>query len=411
MRALFLGMLFAVSIGWVSAVAAGEDSAAAEEDSTTTEDGLSPSSTESAGLFPEQLGPLPIDKVPHFLASLSAQSCNSCHRDIHDQWAQSGHSTASSNAVYRAATKSLGAPDLCDECHKPLQQQRRYIQRGPAGGSEAHAPNPAWDPILDLEGVTCVACHLRGDSLIGPRELRVGQAPHPVTRDDRLSGPEACSYCHQLALEGAEEHPFLDTLGEWASSPQGQAGITCQDCHMPRESGVIAGSRYAAFANHGMTEGRSPSALAAALLLRLDMKEAVVQRGSAFRATAALANVGAGHAVPTGDPNHRLELRFSAEDSRGKKPRGVKSSSLWMGREVSATPPFEQLSDTQLDPGESRSLDYRFVPHRKSPPGDWTLLVEVYWWSVGPERAKEIGVSREDASIQILERRIPFEVN
>ena len=367
--------------------------------------------TASAPLFPAELGPLPIESVPGFLSSLSAQACNSCHGEVHDQWASSGHASASSNPAYRAATKALGEPALCDECHRPLLAQRSVVRRGPEGSAGSQVDNPAWDPVLALEGVTCVACHLRSEAIIGPRELLPGQSPHPVRREERLASAEACSYCHQLALPGAEEHPFLDTVGEWQRSPQGASGISCQDCHMPRVSGVIAGSRYAAFASHGMTEDRSPSAMARGLLLDVELKADSVQRGSTFRATAAISNIGAGHAIPTGDPAHRLELSFDVETKKGKRPRGVKPGSLWLGREVAAEHPFAQISDTRLRPGETRSLDYSFVPHRRNNPGTYTLVVAVDRWSVGPERAKEINLDKDAARIRILERRIPIEIN
>ena len=377
----------------------------------TSEDSKAPS-TETGGLFPSDLGPLPIDTVPGFLASLSAQTCNSCHADIHDQWALSGHATSATNPAYLAAAQSLGSPLLCDECHKPLEQQRSSIHRGPVGSDSSRQPNPTWDPLLALEGVTCVACHLRDNTIIGPRELTPGQSPHPVTRDDRISGPEACAYCHQLALPGASEHPFINTLGEWAASPQGRAGISCQDCHMPLQSGVIAGSRYAAFSSHGMTESRQKvSALARALLVELKVKAGSVQRESPFRATATVANIGAGHAVPTGEPAHRLELRAELLDSRGKRARGTSPASLWMGREVEETLPFAQVSDSRLQPGERRSLDFRFVPHRRSSAGEWTVLITVHWWSVPPKQAKALGLSDSEARIQVLERRVPIQVN
>jgi hypothetical protein len=161
-----------------------------------------------------------------------------------------------------------------------------------------------------------------------------------------------------------------------------------------------------------MTEGRSQhSALARALLLDLKIKEGSVQRDSPFRATVTISNIGAGHAVPTGDPAHRLELRLAVEDSRGRKPRGVAPASLWMGREVESVLPFSEVSDSRLHPGESRSLDYRFVPHKRSAPGAWTLVLTVHWWSVSPQQAKDIGLAEKDARIQILERRIPIQVN
>ena len=179
---------------------------------------------------------------------------------------------------------------------------------------------------------------------------------------------------------------------------------------MPRESGVIAGARYAAFAGHRLTGDRESSALARAVAVDLKLDVARVQRGARVRAQGTITNIGAGHEVPTGDPAHRLELRMSVVDERGKTPRGVAAESLWLGREVGADPPFLELSNSSLSPGARRSLDYSFTPSKRSRPGQWTLRVEVYWWSVPKEQIRELGLAQDQAVRKVLERRIPIDV-
>lgn len=362
-------------------------------------------------LWPVELGPLVLEEVPAPFPSLSAQVCNACHGEVHDEWASSGHRTAATNPVYLAATEALGDPFLCHECHMPLQVQRPIIPRGPSGKGAGRAPNPAYEPTLRLEGVTCVACHLREDGIVGPRDLAIDQSPHPVRASRAMSGAEACAFCHQAALPGAEDQPFLDTVGEWRRSAFGEAEITCQQCHMPRISGVIAGSRYAAYSAHRWTQGRDPSQMARALTLTVDLRSTSIQRGDALRASATLLNTGAGHSVPTGDPSHRLELHFTVVDHEGKLPKGAQEHSEWFGREVEPVEPFAELKDDRLMAGGSRTVDFAYSADKKSKPGTYHLVVTTRWWAVTPEQAEAAGLELDEVRIDLTEQRIPFEVN
>jgi hypothetical protein len=51
------------------------------------------------------------------------------------------------------------------------------------------------------------------------------------------------------------------------------------------------------------------------------------------------------------------------------------------------------------------------VPHRRSAPGEWTILLTVNWWTVSPKRAKALGLADSEARVQIIERRVPIQVN
>jgi len=343
------------------------------------------------------------------MASLSAQACNACHGEIHDQWARSGHATASSNAVYVAAMEALGNPPECHNCHLPLENQRATLYFGP-GSTGPRSDNPAYSPTLAQEGVTCAACHVRDGLIYGPRDLHPSDSPHPVARADVLRGAAACAFCHQVSLQGAEEHPFLDTVGEWLRSPWGEAGIACQECHMPRVSGVIAGSRYAAFASHEWLGNRSPEAMRRAFTLEVNLRESSLERGQRLRGTANLLNTGAGHAVPTGDPAHQLEIRFEVEDASGAAAKGAAAKSHWLLREVDSRPPFAQKSDSRLAAASSRVFDYTASISRKLRPGTFTLKVTLNWWALSPERAQAVGLEVDAVRIQVLQQRIPFSV-
>ena len=346
-----------------------------------------------------------IEEIPPPLPSLSAQTCNACHGEIHDQWAASGHATAFTDPVYQAAVEALGRPAECEPCHLPLEVQRPTLPKGPGKG---RVDNPAWDPSLQLEGVTCAACHVREGRIVGPRELAVGQAPHPVTVDASLTTAEACRSCHQ------SDDGMHETVSEWEASSLGQAGIACQECHMPRTSGRIAGSRYAAYSAHGLTHGRDPAELARALTLHVTVRAASIQRGDALRATATLMNTGAGHAVPTGDPAHRLELAFTIEDHEGALPKGAEPATEWFARELAAPEDGGAAlvtTDTRLGPGGQRQVDYAYTADKKSKPGRYTLVVTLAWWAVSAEQAEAFGLTPEDVRVPLAEQRIAFDVN
>jgi hypothetical protein len=362
-------------------------------------------------LFPAELGPLPVQAAPTPLPSLSAQTCNACHGAIHDQWAGSGHARASTNPVYLAAARAAGDPLICRDCHLPLENQRADLAsgKGKLGASERIA-NPAYQPSLALEGVTCAACHVRDGVILGPRTLDAERSPHPVRAEPALRGAEACAPCHQAVLPGGEEHPFIDTLGEWARSPYADAGVDCAECHMGRVSGIVAGSRYATFASHAMTRTYHPEELRRALTLEVGIRSTRVVRGDSMRATATLMNTGAGHAVPTGIPSAAIRIRFDVEDSSGVAPKGAEPTHTDLRRVVSDEAPYAVESDNRLPAAGSRTFDYTWKVPKKLSPGRLFLVVRVERYAISAEEAESVGVDPAAIRTLIIEQRIPFEI-
>jgi len=226
-----------------------------------------------------------------------------------------------------------------------------------------------------------------------------------------LQTAEACAFCHQAALPGAEEHPFLDTVGEWQRSPFAEAGVQCQECHMTRVSGSIAGSRYAAFASHQMLGGRSPSAIARAFTVEVSLRSPSVQRGGAVRSTVNVMNTGAGHSLPSGDPSHQVEVRFSVFGPDGALAAGGEPVSEWLRREVSPEPPFLEQSDERLKAASSRAFDFSWAAGNKLPPGDYSVEVSLHWWAVGPDRATSLGLEESAVRVEVTRQRIPVRVD
>ena len=79
-------------------------------------------------LFPDGL-PVAHQQLPEGVASLSAQSCNGCHYEIHDTWAQSGHRSARTGEPFATALAATGNSPLCTSCHTPLLNQQQQLVR------------------------------------------------------------------------------------------------------------------------------------------------------------------------------------------------------------------------------------------------------------------------------------------
>ena len=195
-------------------------------------------------LFPDGL-PLEGLELPAGLANISAQQCNACHFAVHDAWAESALRSAWAGATFQQALRDASEPGFCQACHLPLVNQHPLLVESFAGGdlaSPQHRPNPAWEPSLQAEGVTCAACHLRAGEIIGLRQP--ASAPHAVRVSADLASPSFCASCHQLSWPQAS-FPWYDTYGEWYASPYREAGVRCQDCHMPTVAGPVTAGRFA----------------------------------------------------------------------------------------------------------------------------------------------------------------------
>jgi hypothetical protein len=211
-------------------------------------------------------------------------------------------------------------------------------------------------------------------------------------------------------LPGGEEHPFLDTVGEWARSPFAEAGVDCAECHMPRVSGIVGGSRFATFASHAMTRAYDPRELRRALTLEVAIRSVRVVRGDSVRATATLMNTGAGHAVPTGMPSVAVRVRFDVEDEAGVAPKGAEPSHTDLKRVVSDEPPYAVESDNRLPAAGSQAFDYEWSVPKKLSPGRLYLVVRVERFAVSEEEAKSVGLELDTIRTLLIEQRIPFDI-
>ncbi len=321
-------------------------------------------------LFPDGL-PVALQKTPDGLANLSAQSCNACHAQIHDDWRGAAHANAWSSPTYQKAVERAGNSTACRTCHLPLANQHARLAAGYKDGAIDRPdlqPNPLWDATLMSEGVTCVACHVRDGVVLSTRAAP--GAPHQVVVSTELATPELCATCHQLTWPGADK-AFYDTYGEWKASGYAKAGVRCQDCHMPPTAGVAMASRYATAASHAFP---ADPARAVSALISLDAPE--LQRGQPYRVRMRLQNTGAGHHFPTGSPfvGYTVETALLGADG---KPL-AEPWKIELVRTVTADPPYNTLSDSRLAAGEERQAEHSFTVDQKKKAGTATLRVALF---------------------------------
>jgi len=319
-------------------------------------------------LFPEGLPFTPGD-VPDGLANITAQGCNACHFQAHDDWSLSAHAHAGRSSVFRDAIKRAGNSTACTQCHKPLISQHTQLAAGFIDGDLARPhlqPNPSFDATLMAEGVGCAACHVRNGTIVSTRV--VDNAPHPVGLASELGTSEACATCHQLSYPESDR-PFYDTYGEWKASPHAAAGIRCQDCHMPPKPGLATASRFAATPDHSWTAD-----LSRALTVLVDIDNDQVQRGLPFPITIKLQNTGAAHHVPTGSPYKSLVVRAELQDLN-KKVLATSTPEI-IQRKVSADAPYNTVYDNRIPAGGEHEFSFELTVNHRTKAGPARLYIQ-----------------------------------
>ena len=307
-------------------------------------------------LFAEEL-PLATPSLPEGLSHLGADGCAACHWPVVQAWKISAHFGSPSPAMQKALEAAEDAPE-CSRCHYPFQvQHRELIAPTEVEGELLEAirvPNDNWSPSLQAEGVGCIACHVREGTVLGSRDF---SSPHPVRESSELSTSEGCATCHQLSWEGADV-ALYDTFGEWQRTTYAEAGLSCLDCHMAPVAGAATPGGSPTHADHQVSARRGEGL---SVHLQAPAKGAV--RGQPLTGSIRLQNTGAGHAIPTGSPFKSLLINVELLDARGN-PAGDPTT-IELGRQVESVSPYTVLSDTRLQAGEDRSVDFEIkIPYR-----------------------------------------------
>lgn len=223
------------------------------------------------GLAPVDLGATP--PVDH-----SAAACVSCHAGEHEEWAASRHAVAWTNGIFQR--EFLRQPlDWCVRCHAPLA----------AGGAESV-------DTVAAEGVNCAVCHLRDGRMLA--EVKSATSPHDTVAVAGFARESFCGGCHQFPFPVVEEdgsvvryteHPMQNTIVEFRAGPFADSPRACLGCH----GNTPAGHRFPGAHDLGTVQHAAELRICrSGASLRVDVR-----------------NVGAGHALPTGDLHRHLQLR------------------------------------------------------------------------------------------------------
>ncbi len=186
----------------------------------------------------------------------SAEECKDCHPVHFEEWSGSMHAYAFTDPLFFALNERAimdqgqEQPEFCIQCHSPI---------GFLTGEAIGVVDPATQPAVIQEGITCDVCHVTidpgeaNDGLIGsdsssymtfnPGVIKYGPIADPVRNSFHLSekrtffqNSTACRNCHDIFIEG---EPLEVTWTEWLGSFSAM-GRECQECHMPTYQGEAA---------------------------------------------------------------------------------------------------------------------------------------------------------------------------
>jgi len=194
-------------------------------------------------------------------ASLRPEDCSTCHRAQYQDWRTTVHSGAYSpglsGQLVNWEQSSFGTVQSCLVCHAPLSEQSARLPDG-----EEWTLNPVYDAGLRDHGITCAACHVRGNRRHGPPSRDGSVEPSPdgsphggVTRTEFFEDSRFCAGCHQFGPGGAAPNgkPLENTYAEWERSRYAAEGVVCQTCHMPDRQHLWRGIHDQEMVRSGVT--------------------------------------------------------------------------------------------------------------------------------------------------------------
>jgi hypothetical protein len=324
----------------------------------------------------------------------SAEICGRCHRAIHESWKASTHSQAMESRLFQdvleMAVTDFGQTGrkVCLGCHSPIAALT---------GDVGLTRKVSW------EGVTCDYCHsIREVSFEGPNPkavlnfgaVKTGPLSDAVSNAHQTAYSEVhtssavCAVCHEY--KNAAGFPVLTTYSEWKASRYGKEGRQCQSCHMSRVAGDVvdprvARSHTAKINLHQMPGSHSLAQLTSAIKAQLN----TAREGDQLRVTVDVANLTAGHYLPTGSPLRQLVMEVRADSSGGQHFREERvyarkvadeHGTVLMREHFAFLKAARLLSDTRLAPGEKRVETFSFA----IPKGSQTEVKATFWYYYSP---------------------------
>ena len=296
-------------------------------------------------------------------ASLRPEACGSCHERQYADWKSSLHSRATGpgprGQLIDMIQKSPEEANLCMTCHGPLGEQMAFIARTGAGGERIYEKNPQLDPQLQLEGITCAACHVRGHRRFGPPRAGGGGTPdYPpgpgnhggVQRTAHFEKAEFCKGCHQFDPGSStlvNGKPLQDTYREWRRSEWGKAGAACQDCHMPNRRHLWRGIH-------------DPEWVKDAVLIEARLRPSSSPARNAVELEVEVTNAAVGHNFPT-YITPKVFLRAELLDEAEKTLPGTLQEAVigWDARFEGGS--WKEYFDTRVPPGGKHKQAFRWT--------------------------------------------------
>ena len=283
---------------------------------------------------------------------LDPEGCGLCHLDVYNDWRESLHSKAMGPGLLgQFPGMSFAGQAECLTCHAPMSEQWAQLPDGQGGWQK----NAGFQEDLYGRGLMCSTCHLRGHRRHAPppspeRLARLGvqaaEAVHgPAVTTPLFRASEFCKGCHQHATTTVmiNGKTVENTYQEWLDSPQGAAGVSCQDCHMPQGRHLWRGIHDAGMTRQGVQ-------------VAYQVPEEPPRAGQALRASLTLTNTGTGHAFPT-YTTPAVYLKIALLDGAGQVvPGGHYREFLIQRRLDMSTSPWSEAFDTRLFPGQSATV-------------------------------------------------------
>jgi len=303
--------------------------------------------------------PMQTQNVPPMFPTLRAEECAVCHKTIYNEWSTTIHSQAWSDPYFQIDWVFDGSQQICKNCHIPLDRQQEYKVVGFHDAQKWDPilkPNPAFDPLLQSQGVTCNACHLRNGKIVGV--MGDTNAPHPV---EKIANPDQmCVRCHVVSGKRWDtffRFPPCGTVAEIQAS-QGKSlvkeivDLGCVNCHMPMvERTLVSGGKTRSVRRHLWRGGHDPEMVKKGLTITLQIAPDAKNDNLSY--ILALTNTGAAHYLPTGIPDRHLTVHLRVLDS---SKNGLTEKQHTLKRVVMWRPFIVDLWDTRLAPGQSREF-------------------------------------------------------
>lgn len=309
--------------------------------------------------------PIDTSQAPAMFPTLRAEECAACHREIYNEWATTIHSQAWTDPYFQVDWKFDGAPQICKNCHIPLDRQQEHKVVGFNDAEQWDPilePNSDFDATLQHEGVTCNACHLRNGKILGL--LGNTNAPHPV---EKLENPnQVCVTCHVVSgkrwdtffkfppcgtvseIKTNRGDHFVETVNEM--SVEDIASLGCVECHMPLvQRPLVPGGPARVVRQHLWRGGHDPDMVKQGLTITLNQSTNNEKDNNAF--VLSITNSGAAHYIPTGTPDRHLTVQLRILNHQGvilaEETHTLKRTVMWR-------PFIVDLWDTRLPRGEQR---------------------------------------------------------